>query len=174
MLLCADFTDHPLPPEDRARASAFLRRSAASVDAHYARRLEQRIYSYHRSSKPAYMAHMRKLTHSLASNGAALLGVYTPDQLAQLDDAILAKGSPLEVWAEAYRARKREEEALLTSNESVIAEDEQARTQVEGIMVCTRCKSSDITWDQKQTRGADESMTVFFQCRNCAKRWKMS
>ena len=172
--LVTDFEGHILPPRDRARAREFMRRSQDLLSAHFVRRLEQRMYCYHRHSREAYMAHMRKMAYNLASNGAALLARYSPDQLAQLDDAILAKGSPIEKWADAYRERKREEDELLRSNESVIEEDECARQQVEGIMVCTRCKSTDITWDQKQTRGADESMTVFFQCRNCAKRWKMS
>lgn len=169
-----DFEGHILPPRDRARARTFMCQSQPLLLAPYARRLEQRLYCFHRNSREAYMAHMRKLTYNLASNGKTLLERYTPDQLAQLDDAILSKGSAIEKWTEAYRARKREEDDLLRSNESVIEEDERAQQQVEGIMVCTRCKSTDITWDQKQTRGADESMTVFFQCRNCGKRWKMS
>ena len=86
--LITDFEGHLLPPRDRARARAFMCQSQKRLPVHYARRLEQRLYCFHRKSREAYMAHMRKLTHSLASNGEALLGLYTPDQLARLTDFV--------------------------------------------------------------------------------------
>lgn len=36
---------------------------------------------------------------------------------------------------------------------------------------CRRCNSSEVRWDQKQTRGADEAMTVFCACSTCGNRW---
>jgi len=45
---------------------------------------------------------------------------------------------------------------------------------VECQIKCGRCKSTHVSVEQKQTRGADESMTVFVQCENCGLRWKMS
>ncbi len=44
---------------------------------------------------------------------------------------------------------------------------------VECQIKCGRCKSTQVSVEQKQTRGADESMTVFVQCENCGLRWKM-
>lgn len=44
---------------------------------------------------------------------------------------------------------------------------------VECQIKCGRCKSTHVSVEQKQTRGADESMTVFVQCENCGLRWKM-
>ena len=38
---------------------------------------------------------------------------------------------------------------------------------------CRKCGSSDVAWEQKQTRGADEAMTVFCTCSKCNLRWKM-
>lgn len=42
------------------------------------------------------------------------------------------------------------------------------------LLKCRNCGSSDINWTQKQTRGADESMTVFCSCSTCGNRWRMS
>lgn len=39
---------------------------------------------------------------------------------------------------------------------------------------CRRCGSKEVEWTQKQTRGADEAMTVFCVCTNCKTRWRMS
>ena len=36
---------------------------------------------------------------------------------------------------------------------------------------CRRCNSVDVSWDQKQTRSADEAMTVFCVCATCNNRW---
>ncbi len=35
------------------------------------------------------------------------------------------------------------------------------------------CKSKDIDTEQKQTRSADEPMTLFCACNRCGKRWVM-
>jgi transcription elongation factor S-II len=40
------------------------------------------------------------------------------------------------------------------------------------LFTCSRCKSTKTTSTQKQTRSADEPMTVFVFCTNCGKRWK--
>jgi len=44
--------------------------------------------------------------------------------------------------------------------------------QVGGLFVCEECKSTKTTHYQKQTRGADEPMTVFAQCTECGHRWR--
>lgn len=41
-----------------------------------------------------------------------------------------------------------------------------------GLFTCRRCKSSKTTHYQKQTRCADEPMTVFVQCTECGNRWR--
>lgn len=42
------------------------------------------------------------------------------------------------------------------------------------LFTCGRCKSIKTTSTQKQTRSADEPMTVFVLCLNCGNRWKFS
>ncbi len=37
---------------------------------------------------------------------------------------------------------------------------------------CRRCKSTQCTYYQLQTRSADEPMTTFVSCINCGKKWK--
>lgn len=41
-----------------------------------------------------------------------------------------------------------------------------------GFFKCGRCQSTKTAFYQKQTRGADEPMTVFVQCLDCKNRWK--
>lgn len=37
---------------------------------------------------------------------------------------------------------------------------------------CPKCKESKCTWNQKQTRSADEPMTIFVTCLNCNYNWR--
>jgi DNA-directed RNA polymerase subunit M/transcription elongation factor TFIIS len=39
---------------------------------------------------------------------------------------------------------------------------------------CLKCKSDHVDVEQKQTRSADEPMTLFCQCRDCGTRFVMS
>lgn len=43
----------------------------------------------------------------------------------------------------------------------------------EGAYQCARCKSKKTVYTQLQTRSADEPMTVYIQCLQCERRWKM-
>lgn len=36
---------------------------------------------------------------------------------------------------------------------------------------CRRCGSTEVTWEEKQTRSADEAATVFCSCSTCKNRW---
>lgn len=42
------------------------------------------------------------------------------------------------------------------------------------LLSCRACKSTDVTWQQRQVRGADESMTLYCTCGSCGTRWKMT
>ncbi|KAM7538794.1 hypothetical protein Aperf_G00000054675 [Anoplocephala perfoliata] len=41
-----------------------------------------------------------------------------------------------------------------------------------GILTCGKCKQNKCTYNQVQTRSADEPMTTFAYCNNCGHRWK--
>lgn len=45
--------------------------------------------------------------------------------------------------------------------------------QFEAIVRCRRCGNEDVTWEEKQTRSADEGATVYCSCSVCKNRWVM-
>lgn len=41
----------------------------------------------------------------------------------------------------------------------------------DSILKCGKCQENTVDYYEKQTRGADEPMTVFAHCLTCGKRW---
>ena len=117
-----------------------------------------------------YMRLARTMAFNLGQNGAYLHRTYPPHQLPRLDHTLLAKNTPMESWYENHLENKRKEEEILRAQPTDFLGDDNDTSLVQ----CSKCHSSEIIWEQKQTRGADESMTIFFQCKNCGKRWKMN
>ena len=48
---------------------------------------------------------------------------------------------------------------------------EEKETSTKGIFQCPSCKSFDVDTEQKQTRSADEPMTIFCHCTQCNRRF---
>lgn len=48
----------------------------------------------------------------------------------------------------------------------------ESRQNVTSEFTCFKCKSTDCTYYQMQTRSADEPMTTYVTCMSCANRWK--
>lgn len=85
-----------------------------------------------------------------------------------MSNAVMAKGTIVEeIEREAEEQRARFEQILQEKYEMV------NRTSCRTALRCRRCGSGDVTCEQKQTRGADESMTVFCTCVKCSLRWTM-
>lgn len=41
------------------------------------------------------------------------------------------------------------------------------------IITCRACGSTEVRWEEKQTRSADEGASVFCTCNSCKNRWVM-
>jgi len=74
----------------------------------------------------------------------------------------MAKGTDIEAWHVEFQQVLDNEDALVNRRPAVSS----------GHIKCRKCKSNNLTTTQVQTRGADESMTVFFECGDCGQRWK--
>ena len=42
----------------------------------------------------------------------------------------------------------------------------------DSVLQCRKCKKNSVDYYEKQTRGADEPMTLFAHCLNCGYRWR--
>ena len=160
-------------PKHRHRALQLLMaqvkgRASQSQVATYVRELELAIHS-DAMGRDAYMRILRAMAFNMRQNGRHLMETHAPESLVQLDHVLLAKGTPVETWHTLHMERQAKEQELQASKPIDFFEGEDDPSLIR----CSRCRSTEVTWEQKQTRGADESMTVFFTCTKCNKRWKM-
>ncbi len=84
----------------------------------------------------------------------------------------------------AHYLRHHAREADLDDLETLVADgplhdddDEEEEVEEEeeagdGLLQCFKCKSTRIESYQRQTRSADEAMTMFCMCLSCHHRWK--
>ena len=84
---------------------------------------------------------------------------YTVKQLLSWDDTILSLGTPLE---------KRHRLFL----EDILPKQTIVDATMESILQCGKCKQHKVDYFEKQTRSADEPMTLFCHCLNCGARWR--
>lgn len=144
---------------------------AAEVDA--------AIDTWSKGMKPTYMEKVRSLVFNLKKNGALREQVI----LGQVSAERLTKMSSEELLSEE-KAKERDETVKHLqdsrrldweqANEGKINEMCGIKGELlkASLFTCGRCKSVKTTSTQKQTRSADEPMTVFVLCMNCGNRWK--
>lgn len=69
--------------------------------------------------------------------------------------------------------RKAEDEKLMKVNKdkAMVAQEEKS---ISSSLQCGKCGQRKVSYNQAQTRSADEPMTTFCECLNCGRRWKFS
>ena len=144
------------------------------------RLVEELVYTHHYKSNMDYKTKMMQLAYNLRQN-PTLTTRFPPDILIQLTD--LAMASPeiaartqqlkSEIEQEVKAERAAEEFFDTTENDDDDDDDASSASQKNAFLQCRACKSKRVLFEQKQTRSADEAMTVFCQCMDCGKRWRM-
>ena len=143
--------------------------------------VEEAIQRHSRGDKQAYGAKARQLNFNFKKNQdlcvSVLSGDISPTKLTEMSSQELCSSE----------LAKQREEDVSKLQESRRLDWEQANEHkinemcgIKGdllkasLFTCGRCKSIKTTSTQKQTRSADEPMTVFVLCTNCGNRWKIS
>ena len=146
--------------------------------------MEQAVYQYvnkkkHSDHKKEYADKARSLLFNLNKNMALtasiILGQIPSTEVVQYTTEQLANEQTQKL--RLVTAQKLIDSKRLDWNE---ANEDKINTMcgISGdllnasLFTCGRCKSIKTTSTQKQTRSADEPMTVFVLCLNCGKRWK--
>ena len=114
-----------------------------------------------------------KKNKSLAAS--VMIGEVESAALSAMSSADLATKESLEA---AVKMQKEVEDARRLDWEDENAEKInkmcgiEERNEKNSLFTCGRCKSIKTSSTQKQTRSADEPMTIFVHCQNCGNRWR--
>mmetsp|Transcript_12870 Transcript_12870/g.37786 ORF Transcript_12870/g.37786 Transcript_12870/m.37786 type:complete len:319 (-) Transcript_12870:297-1253(-) len=143
--------------------------------------VESAVQSFSRGDTNDYKDKARSLVFNLKKNGSVRDQVL----LGRINASVLVKMSPEDLSTSENSAKRAKLVSDLqdsrrldweTANEDKINEQCGIKGELleASLFTCGRCKSIKTTSTQKQTRSADEPMTVFVLCLNCGNRWKFS
>jgi DNA-directed RNA polymerase subunit M/transcription elongation factor TFIIS len=90
------------------------------------------------------------------------------EDIVKMFDSELSKGTIVEMIEVESASRKKRFEQMLQEKYEMIKDD-----SVNATMKCRRCGSEELCLEQKQTRSADESMTLYISCNKCNNRWTL-
>ncbi|CAJ0963225.1 unnamed protein product, partial [Mesorhabditis belari] len=127
-------------------------------------KIEDKLFAVHKSSGDKYRGSLRSRVFNLKKNTAlrenVLTAVVTPEKFATM--------SSEEMASEEIRKEREKftQEAIRDAQVSV-----QQGTPSD-MFKCGKCKKNNCTYNQLQTRSADEPMTTFVFCLECGNRWK--
>lgn len=68
-----------------------------------------------------------------------------------------------EVWRECVNLKMKRDEHIGVNTLQAMTD----------LIKCARCKQYEVAFYEMQTRGSDESLTIFCSCLNCGHHWKM-
>tara|TARA_B100002051_G_C16720729_1_gene632259 strand:- start:1312 stop:1761 length:450 start_codon:yes stop_codon:yes gene_type:complete len=126
------------------------------------REVEHALYAYSCTSQE-YIDNTLRVAYNMRMNP----DIVCPEMVC-MRDADLIEGTLLEKIEQETQARNQRFEQMLQEKYDQINEK-----GYNAILKCRRCGSIEVTYDEKQTRGADEAATLFCACHTCKNRWVM-
>lgn len=142
-------------PSSRVRALSSIHVARPDV----AREVEALCHAASRTADE-YWDRVRRAAFNLRENPR--VGV----EVVHAPDEALTDGTLAGRIAEEGKARRARFEQMLQEKYDALND-----RNFQAIVRCRRCGSSEVAWDEKQTRSADEGATVFCLCRTCKNRW---
>lgn len=136
----------------------------------YVNQLEVLIYQMSQNNLLTYRAHCTRMTFNLYKNAKFLMAKYSPSVLLILTDSLLAENTDMFFMQKAYHERSAYFNHLLDANSLNLLKDED---NLKPFITCRKCRGDKVITESKQTRSADEGMTIFCMCQECGCRWKM-
>lgn len=146
-------------PSRRQEALRFLH--AARADVRLCRTVEASCHGVS-ASDADYHDLIRRSAFNLASNPAV------GEDVVHATDEELARGTLLGKLEAECAARKERFEQMLQEKYNSLDDE-----KFQAIITCRACGSTEVRWEEKQTRSADEGASVFCTCSNCKNRWVM-
>eukprot|EP00088_Acartia_fossae_P007932 TRINITY_DN13733_c0_g1_i1.p1 TRINITY_DN13733_c0_g1~~TRINITY_DN13733_c0_g1_i1.p1 ORF type:complete len:295 (-),score=124.18 TRINITY_DN13733_c0_g1_i1:861-1709(-) len=128
--------------------------------------LEAAIFAQYKQTSPKYKNQVRSRVFNLKDKKNPMLrmnllcGILSAERLAKMTSEEMANDEI-----------KKQREAFIKEgiNDAQLAQVEGTKTDM---LKCGKCGKNNCTYNQIQTRSADEPMTTFVLCNECGNRWK--
>ena len=153
--------------------------AVSSLSSSRAAEVEGAAHSLLKRDQDGYKDKVRSLVFNLKRNASlrkdVLLGGTSPQELVKMtSEQLLSSDRAAERAKSVEQLRESRRLDWEEANEGKINEQCGIKGDLlnASLFTCGRCKSIKTTSTQKQTRSADEPMTVFVLCLNCNLRWK--
>ncbi|KAH8863374.1 Transcription elongation factor A protein 1 [Schistosoma japonicum] len=130
-------------------------------------RIESSIYDLFNNTDPKYKQRVRTRVMNLRDSNNpnlrlnVLMGHVSPDKLASMTSEEMASKEMKELREKYTKETIEDHQMAVTGG-----------TETD-LLRCGKCKQTKCTYNQVQTRSADEPMTTFVYCNNCGHRWKL-
>jgi transcription elongation factor S-II len=134
---------------------------------HLAAVIEDCIYQEFKSSDQKYKARVRSRVSNLGDNKnpelcrKVITGEISPNEIARMTTMEMASDDMKKLRKEYTKEGIRESQMAIAGGTKT------------DMLKCGRCKKTNCTYNQVQTRSADEPMTTFAYCNECGNRWKV-
>lgn len=132
----------------------------------YAQELEEAIFLEFKNTDMRYKNRIRSRVANLKdAKNPTLRSNYLGGAISAQQ---LAKMTPEEMASDEMK-KLREKFVKEAINDAQLATVQGTKTD---LLKCGKCKKRNCTYNQLQTRSADEPMTTFVMCNECGHRWK--
>lgn len=141
-----------------------------------AQALERAIHRKAASDHAEYTALVVRMLFALSHNREGVMRLVqrtSAERVLEMDDAALLEGTGVARAQEQLDDREHRFKSMLQEKFEELT-DKERHEEGEGLLQCKRCQSTNVIWDQRQTRSADEGMTIIAQCLSCNNTWSMS
>jgi len=118
-----------------------------------------------------YRWKIRQVIYNLEMNGNYLLSNYPCTIIPYLSSEQLAVGTIAAKTVERNRTKMEEVYRLLRNGLIYELSPEFGISSM--ALRCRNCQSTEIQWESRQLRSADEPATIFCECTKCGTRWRM-
>lgn len=131
----------------------------------YAIQLERQIYdASHNGTFSSYGDMVTQIIPAMLSNGPSIRRRLRPADVISASTKVLMEGTVVD------RARQQMESH--ETNFRAMLQERFDDDNSEGLLKCRNCKSANVVWEQRQTRSADEGMSIYAMCMACKTKWQ--
>ncbi|CAG2174925.1 unnamed protein product [Oppiella nova] len=129
-------------------------------------KIEDQIFKEFKDTNPKYKTRIRSRVANLNDKKNpdlklnVLRGSIKPEKIAVMTAEEMASNDMKELRQKFTKEAINDHQMVMTTGTKT------------DLLKCPACKKSNCTYNQVQTRSADEPMTTFCFCNECGKRWK--